>query len=173
MKNKFIFLAVLLLLFSADVFAQKQSAAAFVRSFYEFHRARSGAFNAGEVNSRKKWFTAELNRLFQSELKREKEYLKQNPTDKPHFGDGFPFLPYEECSKDGKGFKNVLKTGTETIRKSLTIVEVKIFQPKACGGELTATYKVELVKIKNGWLINDWIYDDGKRLSDDLKRAEY
>jgi hypothetical protein len=173
MKNKIIFSAVMLLLFSASVFAQKQSASAFVQSFYKFHRARSGTFNAGEVNLRKKWFTAELSRLFLNELKRQKEYLKQNPTNKPHFGDGFPFLPYEECSKDGKGFPNVLKIGSEAIRKSMAIVEVKIFQPKVCGGELTSTYKIELVKIKNGWLINDWIYDDGRRLSEDLKRTEY
>jgi hypothetical protein len=173
MKTKIFFLSVVLLLLSANAFAQKQTAAAQVEAFYKFHRARSGIFNAGEVGAHKRWLTAELNRLFQNELKREKEFLKQNPTDKPHFGDGFPFLPYEECSKDGKGFKNVLKVGSETIRKSIAIVEVKIFQPKACGGELTDTYKVELVKNKGVWLINDWIYGDGKRLSEDLKRAEY
>src|SRR5215213_4587030 len=115
MKNKIIFSAVVLLLFSADVFAQKQTASAQVEAFYKFHRVRLRAFNAGEVNAHKKWLTAELNRLFQNELKREKEYLKQNPTDKPHFGDGFPFAPYEECSSSGKSVKNVLRMGTETV----------------------------------------------------------
>jgi hypothetical protein len=173
MKTKIFFLSIILLLLSANVFAQKQAAAAQVEAFYKFHRAGSGVFNARGVNSHKRWFTAELNRLFQNELKREKEFLKQNPTDKPHFGDGFPFLPYEECSSGGKLVKNVLKIGPETIRKGVAVVEVKIFQPKQCGGELTDTYKVELVKIKSVWLINDWIYSDGKRLSEDLKRSEY
>jgi len=173
MKTKIIFLSVILMFLSANVFAQKQTATAIVESFYKFHRARSRAFKASEVNLHKKWFTAELNRLFANELKREKEYLKQNPTDKPHFGDGFPFLPFEECSSGGKLVKNVLKIGTETIRKSIAIVEVKIYQPKQCGGELSETYKVELKNIKGVWLIDDWIYSDGERLTEDLKRAEY
>lgn len=173
MKTKIIFLSVILLSLSANVFAQKQTATSRVESFYKFHRARSGVFNAGEVNSYKKWFTAELNRLFANELKREKEYLKKNPTNKPYFGDGFPFLPFEECSRGGKLIKNILKTGTETIRKSIAIVEVKIYQPKQCGGALSETYKVELIQSKGVWLINDWIYGDGKRLTEDLKRAEY
>jgi hypothetical protein len=173
MKTKIVFLSVILLVLSANVFAQKQSAPAQVESFYKFHRARSGAFNASEVNAHKKWFTAQLNRLFQNELKREKEYLKKNPTDKPFFGDGFQLLPYEECSSGGKLVKNILKIGTATIRKSIAVVEVKIYQPKQCGGELTDTYKIELNQTKGVWLINDWIYSDGKRLTEDLKRAQY
>ncbi|HVE58672.1 MAG TPA: hypothetical protein VNB22_17700 [Pyrinomonadaceae bacterium] len=173
MKTRIIFLSFILLVLSANVFAQKQSAAAQVESFYKFHRARPDIFKASEVNLYKKWFTAELIRLFANELKREKEYLKQNPTDKPHFGDGFPFLPFEECSSGGKLVKNVLKTGAETIRKSVAIVEVQIYQPKQCGGELIETYKIELIQSKGVWLINDWIYADGKRLTADLKRAEY
>lgn len=168
-----IFLAIILLALSANGFAQKQTATATVESFYKFHRARSGAFKASEVNAHKKWFTAELNGLFQNELKREKEYLKKNPTDKPFYGDGFPFLPLEECSNGGKLVKNILKTGTETIRKSVAIVEVKIYQPKQCGGDLSETYKVELIQNKGVWLISDWIYADGKRLTEDLRRTEY
>ena len=173
MKTKIFFLSIVFLLFSANAFAQKQSAAAFVQAFYKFHRARSGVFKASEVNAHKRWFTAQLNNLFQNELQREREYLKQNPTNKPHFGDGFPFLPFEECSNGGKSVKNDLKLGAVTTNSDKTLVEVMFHQPKACGGELIHAYKVELVKSKSGWLINDWIYDDGERLSDDLKRAEY
>src|SRR5215204_1222763 len=104
MKTKIFFLSIILLLFSATVFAQKQSASAVVESFYKFHRARERTFNAGEVNLHKKWFTAELNRLFQNELKREKEYLKKNPGNKPFFGDGFALTPLEECTSGGKSF---------------------------------------------------------------------
>lgn len=162
-----------LLLCSTNIFAQKQTASAFVEAFYKFHRARSGIFNAAEVGAHKKWFSSELNELFQNELKREKEFLKQNPTDKPHFGDGFPFTPYEECSSNGKGVKNVIKTALLKEFKGDSTVEVKFYQPKVCGGELIETYKVELRMNKNGWLIYDWIYPDGKRLTDDLKRTEY
>ena len=173
MKTKTIFALILLAMLAANVFAQKQNASAVVGAFYKFHQTRSGAFKASEFNLHKKWFSASLNKLFQNELKREKEFLKQNPTDKPHFGDGFPFFPFEDCSSGGKLVKNVLKTGAETIRKSIAIVEVKIYQPKQCGGELSETYQVELKNIKGVWLISDWIYADGKRLSEDLKRTEY
>ena len=173
MKNKIIFLPVVLLVFSASVFAQEQSSSEYVESFYKFHRARERTFNAGEVNLHKKWFTAELNRLFQNELKREKEYLKKNPGNKPFFGDGFSLMPLEECTSGGKLSKNVLKVGSETIRKSVAIVEVKFSEPKPCGGALIETYKVELVKSDGVWLINDWIYGDGERLSGDLKRTKY
>ncbi len=174
MKTKIVLLSIVLLLLSANVLAQKQTASEFVESFYEFHRARSGVFEAAEVNAHKRWFTAELNRLFQIELRREKEFLKQNPTDKPHFGDGFPFLPFEECTSDGKAVKNEMKIGGETNENSLmAIVEVSFYQPKACGGELIETYKVELGWSKSGWKINDWIFGDGERLSEDLKRTEY
>ncbi len=173
MKTKIVFLSVILLLPLANIFAQKQSASTVVGAFYKFHRTRSGIFNAKEVGLYKKWFSADLNKLFQNELKREKEYLKQNPTDKPFYGDGFPFQPLDECSMGGKSFKNTYKIGTETIRKSIAIVEVKFYDPRQCGGELIETYKVELVERKGTWLINDWYLVGGKKLSEDLKRAEY
>ena len=173
MKTKIFFLSIILAVLSANVFAQKQSATAFVQSFYKFHRARSGVFKASEVNAHRRWLTAELNGLFRNELKREKEYLKANPTNKPHFGDGFPFAPFEECMKGGKSVRNDLKFGAETTDSNKTLVEVAFYQPKACGGDLIHAYKVELVKNKGVWLINDFIYEDGERLSDDLKRAEY
>ena len=175
MKTKIFFLSMMLFLLSAKVFAQKQSAAAFVQSFYQFHRARTGAFNARELELHKKWFSPELNKLFQNELQREKEYLKQNPTDKPHFGDGFPFTPNEECYKNGREIKNVLKLGAPKTSGNKTVIETKFYYPKACeaGGELARAQKIELVKIKGRWLISDLIYSDGSRLTEDLKRAEY
>ena len=152
---------------------RKQSASAVVQSFYKFHRARSGIFNSSEVNLRKKWFSGDLNKLFVNELKREKEFLKANPTDKPHLGDGFPFQPYDECARTGKAIKNPYKIGAAAVNGNKAIVEVKFYNPKACGGELIETYKVELVKSKGIWLINDWLYSDGKTLTEDLKRTDY
>ncbi len=173
MKTKIIVLSIILLLPLTNVFAQKQSVSAQVDSFYKFYRARSDAFNSGDVNLYKKWFSAGLTKLFQNELKREREFLKKNPTDKPHFGDGFPFIPPDECYKMGKFYKHNYRLGSETIRKGIAVVEVKFYNQKVCGGDFIETYKVELIKSKGGWLINDFIYADGKRLSEDLKRAEY
>jgi hypothetical protein len=50
--------------------------------------------------------------------------------------------------------------------------------PKECedqyGDEtLIDTRRVELVKSKNRWLINDWIYSENERLSETLKREKY
>jgi hypothetical protein len=176
MKTKILFLSIVLFLLSANVFAQRQqSATSFVGSFYKFHRARSLAFNAIEVNARKRWFTAELNRLLQNEVRRQKEFTKRNPDEKPHFGDGFPFAPIEECYKNGNEIKNVLKLSAPKSIRNKTVVEAKFYYPRACsaGGELAGVEKIELVKSKGGWLISDLIYADGKRLSDDLKRTEY
>src|SRR6185369_13097122 len=125
MKSRFVFLSILIILFSANVFAQKQTAVAFVDSFYKFQRTRSGMFNTSEVNLHKRWFSAELNSLLQNELKREKEYLKQNPTDKPHFGDGLTFEPSDECYKMGKYYKHLYKIGATTADGNKTIVEIK------------------------------------------------
>jgi len=173
MKTKIFFLSIILLTLSTGVYAQKQDASAVVQSFYKFHLLRSGIFNANEVKARKKWFTDDLNKLFQTELQREKEYLKANPTDKPHFGDGFPFQSLNECESAGKLIKNTYTVGAATVKGERATVEVKFFQPKECGGELIDTYKVELVKIKGKWLIDDWLYSDAKTLTEDLKRANY
>ena len=156
-----------------NVFAQKQSAAAFVESFYKFQRTRSGTFNAAEVNAHKRWFSADLNKLLQNELKREREYLKKNPSNKPFFGDGLTFEPLDECYKMGKFYKHLYKIGAPNIAGNKTIVEIKFSNPKVCGGDFVDTYKVELLKNKGVWLINDFIYSDGKSLSDELNRAEY
>ncbi len=173
MKTKIIFLAIVSLLYTTSVFAQKQDSKAAVEAFYKFHLARSGIFKSSEVKAYQKYFTADLNKLFQTELQREKEYLKKNPTNKPHFGDGFPFQPLDECDAAGKLVKNTYQIGSPTINGERATVEVKFFQPKQCGGVLIDTYKVELVNNKGNWLIDDWLYADAKTLTEDLKRAEY
>lgn len=173
MKTKIIFLSIILLLLSTGVFAQKQDAATAVQSFYKFHLSHSGIFKASEVKAYRKWFSDDLNKLFQTELQREKAYLKKNPTDKPHFGDGFPFEPLNECDSAGKLIKNTYTVGAAMMKDERATVEVKFYQPKECGGALIDTYKVELVKSKETWLIDDWLYSDAKTLTDDLKRTEY
>ena len=173
MRTKIIFLSIILVFLSTSIFAQKQDASAVVQSFYKFHLSGSGIFNANEVKARKKWFTDSLNGLFQTELQREKEYLKANPTDKPHYGDGFPFQPFDECDSAGKSIKNTYQVGAATVKGEKATVEVKFYSPKECGGNLINIYKVELVKNKGKWLIDDWLYSDAKTLTEDLKRTNY
>ncbi|MDQ3062770.1 MAG: hypothetical protein M3R14_07910 [Acidobacteriota bacterium] len=173
MKIRIIFLSIILVLLSMNISAQKQDASAVVQSFYKFHLSGSGIFNAGEIKARKKWFSDNLNKLFQTELQREKEYLKANPTDKPHFGDGFPFQSLDECESAGKLIKNSYMVNAATIHGDKATVEVKFYSPKECGGKLIDTYKVELVKSKGKWLIDDWLYSDAKTLTEDLKRTNY
>ncbi|MBX7169454.1 MAG: hypothetical protein K1X72_00765 [Pyrinomonadaceae bacterium] len=179
MKTKIILLSIILIIFPTIIFAQKQTPTEFVKSFYKFHRSRDEAFSKEEIKARQKWFTTELYELFQYELKREAEYLKENPTDKPFFGDGFPITALEECYLKGKWIKNVLKIGKTSTKKDKTFVEVSFYQPNVCGSYFIHAYKNELVKNKNSWLINDLIYlddetmADDSRLSDDLKREKY
>src|SRR5437868_5381870 len=139
MKTKIIGVAIVLILSSVNLFAQKQSAAAFVESFYKFHRAHSDVFNVSELILYKKWFSAGLNKLFQYELKRERAYLKKNPTNKPHFGDGLPFMPVDECYRMGKYYRHVFKLGAVMTAGGKTIVEVKFYNQKVCGGDYLDT----------------------------------
>jgi len=121
MKTKIAFLSIVLLALSTSVFAQKQDANATVQAFYKFHLSRSGVFKESEVKAYRKWFSDDLNKLFQTELQREKKYLKKNPTDKPHFGDGLPFQPLDECESGGKLIKNAYTVSAATITEAAAI----------------------------------------------------
>ncbi len=173
MKTKIIFLSIILLTLLTSIYAQKQDATATVQEFYKFHLSRPGIFKESEVKAYRKYFTDNLNRLFQTELQREKEYLKANPTDKPHFGDGFPFQPFDECESAGKLIKSTYTVGAAAVKGERATVEVKFSPPKECGGDLIGIYKVELVKSKGKWLIDDWLYSDAKTLTEELKRTNY
>lgn len=176
-KGNYLLLFGLMLLISMSVFAQKQSASETVQSFYKFHLSRSGLFSLHEVKLRQRWFTSELNRLLLFELKREDEFTRKHPDEKPHFGDGFPFEPLEECVVGEKIIRNLYQTKEISVDSKRAVVEIKFFMPKECQSEkedsLIDTLKIELLKTKNSWLINNWIYSDESKLSDDLKREKY
>ena len=172
-KHRFLLSLVLIPAFGLSIFAQKQSAIETVKSFYKFHNSRSGIFSLHEVKLRRKWFTAELYKLFLNEIKREDEFVKKNPNDKPHFGDGFPLQPFSECVIDEKVINNSYEAKEISSDTTKATVEVKFYSPEKCEKDLLDTYKVELVKTRNVWLINDWIYSDNSRLTTDLKRKDY
>ena len=60
MKTKIFWCLMLTLCFAVAALPQKQSAASFVDAFYKFQRARSGEFNAREIEAHRRWFSAEL-----------------------------------------------------------------------------------------------------------------
>ncbi len=170
MKFKALILTIALL--AGTALAQKSGPVQTVRSFYTFNNARNQAFDQKGLNVRKSWFSPALTRLFENELRRERDYLKKNPTDKPHF-DAFPFVPEDECYRMGKFYPDRLVFGAGKTSANRSTVSVKFYLSKVCGGDFVTTYKVEVKKVNGRWLIDDWIYDDGSRLTDDLKRAEY
>lgn len=171
--SKILLISTLIFAFGLSVSAQKSGAAETVKSFYVYHNSRSGLFSLHEVNLRRKWFTAELFNLFLNELKREDEFTRKNPSDKPHYGDGFPFQPFSECVEGEKVLINTFEVNEISSDASKAEVEIKFYSPEKCNKELIDTYKVELVKTKRVWLINDLIYSDKTRLTDDLKRKNY
>ena len=61
---------------SFTAIAQQSTPKAAVESFYKFDRSNSQTFNRENIDARKPWFSTELYSLFQTELKREAEYLK-------------------------------------------------------------------------------------------------
>ncbi len=171
-KHIFIFSLATLFLLNISLFAQT-NAKTTVEKFYQFHNSRNGVLSLHELKLHQRFFTNELYKLFLNELKREEEFIRKNHTDKPHFGDGLPFKPFEECVVNDKMFPNLYQITEDSLDINKAIIEVKFSQPKECKSEIIDTYKVELLKTKNIWLINDWIYSDETKLSDDLKRKDY
>jgi hypothetical protein len=154
------------------VFAQTETET-FVKKFYQFHNSRNGVLSLHELKLHQRFFTNELNKLFLNELKRQDEFTRKNHNDKPHFGDGLPFKPFEECVVKGKFYPNDYEVSEFSNDANVAIVEVKFYQPKECDSELIDTYKIELLKKGKIWLINDWIYSDDSKLTDDLNRKDY
>ncbi len=171
MRTQIIFLSISWVLFSVSIFAQKQSPSNFVQNFYKFHQLNLDPIV--EISVYEKWFSDDLNKLLRYELRREKEFLDKNPTFKPYFGDGISFIPSDECFKGEKFIKHVFKTDAVVTKRNKTTVKINFYYPKVCGGNFVDFRQIELIKNKDGWLINDLIYSDGSRLSKDLQREMY
>lgn len=174
-KYKLIILSALLLTAFASVLqAQQSSPKAAMISFNKFDRSHSQTFTRQNIESRKRWFSAELYKLFLNELKREAVYIKTNPTDKPHFGDGLPFQPLDEpCTLNGKSYKRQLTYGQITIKGDAGNVDVHYKYPKGCNLP-DILYAFNMEKEKRGWVISDIRYFPGdKSLVEDLNRTMY
>lgn len=173
-KSKLLFCTFLLLSVSIAAFGQANSPLASVKAFYKYDRSHSQVFNRKNIEARRRWFSNELYALFQKELKREAEYLKKNPTDKPHFGDGLPFQPLDEsCEVKGKSYRRSITFGQVTVKGEVGNVDVYFKYPKACSLP-DILYAVNVEKERGRWVISDIRYiADNTSLVEDLGRTEY
>ena len=172
-RPRSVFLAVLFALLAVGASAQNSTPAASVKSFYTFDRSHSQVFNRRNIDARKQWLSASLYKLFLKELKRERVYLEQNPTDKPHFGDGLPFQPSDErCQARGKSYRYLYRVSRTTIKKRNAEVWVEFYYPKQCE-QHSVEFMLEMVNTNGKWLINDVVYEDTSHLTVDLQRRDY
>lgn len=168
MKIKIIILSILLILFTGNIFAQKQTtAAAAVKSFYRFHLSHQDVFDEREVSLRRRFFTPKLQRLFDAELRRQRNYSKKHPNDKPYF-EGLSFQPIEFC-------KNDYRVGAaQTTRQNASVKVNFIYGKSSCKANdgTRISYQILLSKISEKWLIDDVVYDDGTTLSKAFEQAK-
>lgn len=173
-RFQLIMIAALFILCPAAIFAQNSTPVAAVKSFYEYDRSHSQTFTWSAIEARRKWFTPELYKLFQKELKRERDFLKKHPKDKTYFGDGLPFQPIDEtCGTGGKGKHKALTFKAEPVAGVTASVQAIFAFPKPCTEPDTTIYTVKLVKRPNGWLIDDVQFEGDRSLVPDLKRKDY
>jgi hypothetical protein len=165
-----------LFVFAAAIASSGQSAVPkdVVQAFYKFDSANSQVFNRANIDARKRWFSSELYAKFLKELEREKQFLAQNPTDKPHFGDGLPFRPLDEtCELNGREYRRTISYGQVTMKGDLANVDVYFKYPKGCSIP-DILYAVNLSKERGRWVIDDIRYiAENTSLVEDLDRMEY
>ena len=171
---KFLFSFCLLLSMTAAASAQTTGPAETLAKFFAFDRKHSTEFSVQSVESRKAWFSNELYSLLKTELKREAEYLKENPGDKPHFGDGLPFRPLDEtCDVGQKKLHKRITFKSGPIRGSRAAITATFAFPRPCETPDKNVYVFSMKRIANRWTIDNVTYDDGSTLVGDLKRKEY
>lgn len=174
LKSKMLVGLLVVVLSWLNASAQTSSPVSAVNSFYRYDRSHSQVFNRRNVAARKAWFSPELYSLFQNELKREAAYLRKNPTDKPYFGDGLPFQPYDETCKAGRRvLHKSLKIEPAFQKGTRAAVTAAFAFPKPCAEPDTTTYTIGLIRIKGNWVIDDVNYGEDRTLKQDLKRKEY
>lgn len=169
------FVTVMVLATTLSIRTQSLGPTETVRAFYTFSNARSSTFNRRHIAVRRSWYTPALYQAFLNQVSEDEAYLKKNPTDKPHFGDGLTFRPLDEpCQMGERTYKRIQRVGRTEITGTRADVEVTFAYPKACTMELAPiVYHVKLQKTGGRWLIDDWVYEDGSTLVGDIKRANY
>lgn len=172
--RRIIFVIATFSLLSSAALAQQATPKAAVDSFYKFDRSHSQVFNRRNVEARKAWFSPALYRLFQDELRREAAYLKKNPTDKPYFGDGFPFQPLDEaCTAGRRQLRRSLIIKREFQRSRHAAATATFAYPRPCTDREKIVYTIGLIKVKGSWVIDDVNYGEDTTLKQRLQRKEY
>ena len=170
-KINFILVALLLCMAASSLSAQASSPKAAIEAFYKYDRSHSQVFNRANINARKQWFSNELYSLLIGELKRDTEYLKKNPGDKPYFGDGLPFQPLQEKCEAGKYRGLLIK---QDFLQGDRAVELAGFSyPKPCKDSDPVVYTIGMFKVGGKWVIDDINYGEDTTLKQRLKRKEY
>lgn len=173
MKRKLIGIAFTLLLTAITGFSQNTGPRETVEAFYKFSNARSSVFNNRHIELRKQWYTPALTRAFQAQLRKDRAYLKANPTDKPYFGDGLTFRPLDEpCEANGRSYDRRQSITRVAGGKTRHYVDVRFAYPKTCGIE-AITYRVNLQLVGGKWLISDWTYSDGSTMTREMREQKY
>jgi hypothetical protein len=166
-------IAVFVLLCGATTLSQTLGPAATVQAFYRFSNARSAVFNRKHIESRKRWYSLELYRLFLDELKKEEVFLRQHPDEKPFFGDGLSFRPLDEpCQASGKSYRRSQSISRTESGKNRAYVDVKFAYPQPCAEE-PIYYRINLRKLGRRWLIDDLTYANGMTLSREMRENGY
>ena len=134
-----------------------------VRSFYQFHFAHNKNFTPRNVQERKRWLTPELYNLLLQELKREAEESKAHPDEAPYF-EGDPFTDSQEYPDSFRVGKSDVNGDTSKVTVTL------LWSARTSRGRDKRDIVVEVTKSGAGWLINDIVNNQGRRLRDELKR---
>jgi hypothetical protein len=173
MKSRYISIALLILISVSAAFSQNAGPVETVRSFYKYSNARSDIFDKRHVESRKQWHTPALYRAFRDQLRKDRAQKKKCPTDKPFFGDGLTFSPFNEpCEVNGRSYQRFSSISAKSIGKNRATVNVKFAYPKACTEDQPIYYQVNLSKINGKWLIDDWTYSDGMALTREMGESK-
>jgi hypothetical protein len=167
-------LTVFFAVFAVTTFAQNETPMAAAKSFYAFHKTHDSSFTRATVDARKGWFSNALYNLFLRELQREKAFLKKHPNDKPYFGEGLPFQPWDEtCTVGKKKLHKQLSFRPDAEDTNIATVRVTFAFPSPCKTPDANVYTLQMVRSTRGWVIDNLIYDAGTDLVTDLNRKEY
>ncbi len=173
-KSIFSLLILSIGFFTASVPAQNSTPVTAVRSFYKFDRSHSQVFKRSAIDARKKWFSAELYKLFLYELKRENTYLRTHQNEKPYFGDGLPFQPIDEtCKAGGKELHRGVEVKPAFQKGRRAAVIAAFAFPKQCSEKDVVTFTIGIVKSGTAWVIDDVNFGEDRTLKQDLKRKDY
>jgi hypothetical protein len=158
------FLLILLVGISTAACAQQQKAEVFANQFYQKYLELNvrGLPNEKQLKILSPYLSEDLRKLFEKAQLEQKQFIEENPTEKPPWVDGDMFTSLFEGAQS-------FKTGEVKTRGVYTDVSVNL-EYKENGQTSRWTDTLVLVKTKEGWrvwdiLLNgDWQFKNGSNL---------